>query len=251
MMHMKTTQKITIAILALAILFSGCAQPGTEQNQQQGNIAQPSAPPVTTNIEFASHIDAGFPEQDVFVKEIATSSQVFRLEKSGTLQQGNLEKIVFATATETAHNPFKTGDNALGPFIAGQNLGFTLKQWLEATGKGTYSVAGSDAVLRLSFQKLVPNGVYTVLCSRITMPPNAKIVDAPCGKADGSDNAFLADKDGNGKIEIALSPLQQSTNDTKTAIAIAFHSDGKSYGASAGPYGQKTHVQLVYMMPTP
>ena len=32
-------------------------------------------------------------------------------------------------------------------------------------------------------------------------------------------------------------------------LAIAYHSDGKTYGVLPGPFGQKTHVQLFTMLP--
>jgi len=40
--------------------------------------------------------------------------------------------------------------NALGPFPKGKALGFTLEQWLAATGLGTYIEENDNAALNLT-----------------------------------------------------------------------------------------------------
>ncbi len=181
----------------------------------------------------------------------AESTQVIRVEGDQAKDPTILSKTVYATANPTEHDPFKVGDKPLGPFEKGKSLGFSLGQWLAATGNGTYSVDGDKARFRLSFTSLVPNGVYTLWCSRITFPPNPKIVDRPCGDEDGSENSFKADNTGSASFRLRLNPLEQSTEETATIIALAYHSDNKTYGASPGDFGLNSHVQIFFLMPVP
>ena len=187
-------------------------------------------------------------------KEQATPEQkeeVFRVEGEQGKNPVNLAKAAYAAAVPTEHDPFKLGKNPLGPFPEGKSLGFTLGQWLSATGTGVYSVEGINAKLSISFKNLVPNGVYTLWCSSITFPPDPKIVDKPCGAADGSENSFVADADGNAVFSLKLKPLEQSTKETASVVALAYHSDGKTYGAGTGDFGLATHVQIFFLMPVP
>ena len=96
-----------------------------------------------------------------------------------------------------------------------------------------------------------PNATYTVWCSRITLPPNPSVVDAPCGKADGSENVFHTDASGNGTYNITLDKaLPTISGNTHTIIAIAYHSDNTSHGASAGDFGLNSHIQVFSLFTT-
>ena len=203
---------------------------------------------VQVPVQFASHIQAKLPEQDVFIQG-SKASEVVRVEGDTATTSETLAKTAYAAASAVAHDPFKLGENPLGPFTKGQSLGFTLEQWLAATGSGTYTVNESEAELALNFQNLVPNGVYTLWCSRLTFPPNPKIVDRPCGAADGSQNALKADNNGSATFNLTLSPLEQSSKETASVIALAYHSDGQTYGADPGEFGYKTHVQIFFLVP--
>jgi len=178
----------------------------------------------------------------------AEPTQVERVEGANAKDPASLEKELYASSDSTKHDPFKTGENALGPFPKGKSLGFTLQKWLSASGIGIYSADADNATLELSFKNLVPNGVYTVLCSRIISSPEMKIEDAPCGAEDGSQNSFTSDSKGLGSFSLAMK-LLQATNETTPLVAVAYHSDGKTYGASSGDFGLNTHVQLFFMMP--
>ena len=177
--------------------------------------------------------------------------QVIRVEGEQAKDPANLAKQLYATATPTAHDPFKVGSNPLGPFDKGKALGFTLQQWLAANGIGVYSVDGENAELELSLKDIVPSGVYTVWCSRITFPPNPNIADKPCGADDGSENSFKADEKGNGEFSLKLKTLEPSTKETASMIALAYHSDGKTYGASPGDFGLNSHVHIFFLLPVP
>ena len=191
----------------------------------------------------------GAPPKEAAPKETAT--KVIRLEGAAAKDPANLAKTVYATAAPTQHDPFKVGENPLGPFDKGKSLGFTLGQWMSASGIGIYSVDNENAELELSFKNLVANGVYTLWCSRITFPPEPKIVDKPCGAEDGSQNSLTSDAKGIGSFSLKLNPLEASTKETASMIALAYHSDGKTYGASPGDFGLNSHVQIFFLMPVP
>ncbi|MBI2649924.1 hypothetical protein HYX04_01270 [Candidatus Woesearchaeota archaeon] len=221
-MNFKT--KLVVALLVISIfLLSGC-----EVYQTLYGTAPKEAPKEVP-------------------KEAVT--KVVRVE--GAQDEAALAKMAYAAATPTAHDPFKLGENPLGPFDKGKSLGFTLQQWLAASGIGIYSVDNENAELDLSFKNLVPNGVYTAWCSRITFPPDFNVVDKPCGAEDGSENSFTADEKGSGSFSLKLKPLEASSKETASIIALAYHSDGKTYGASPGDFGLNTHVQVFFTMPEP
>jgi len=202
------------------------------------------------DVTLTNHLQAKLPEQDVFI-EGKNTKEVIRVEQADIDKDASiLSKKAYTTAGATPHDPFKVGSNPLGPYPKGKALGFTLKQWLDAKGSGTYEVNGDIAILHLTFGKLVPKGVYTVWCSRLTFPPNPKVVDAPCGTADGSQNTFKADDKGSAAFTLEkFTPLEESTKETASVIAAAYHSDGKTYGAVPGDFGSKTHVQVFFLLP--
>lgn len=205
---------------------------------------------TTVDIKFVNHIQANLPEQDVFVESKDDSTKVVRVERDMAKDTATLAKKVFAAAEAVPHDPFKMGPNPLGPYPKGKPVGFTLEQWLAATGTGTYLVDGDMAEMHLTLQKLVPNGTYTVWCSRLTFPPNPKVVDRPCGAEDGSENVFKSDTDGVGKFDLnKMKPLEESTKETASVIALAYHSDGKTYAATPGEFGLNSHVQIFFLIP--
>ncbi|MCB0198252.1 MAG: hypothetical protein KDJ65_40295, partial [Anaerolineae bacterium] len=86
-------------------------------------------------------------------------------------------------------------------------------------------------------------------CATIYVPPNTRIVDEPCGAADGSENTFVANPQGKARFYLPLPTLTDSTDDVVKMIALAYHSDGKTYGPSPGDFGLNSHVQLFFGLP--
>lgn len=206
--------------------------------------------PHVVPLKFINHIQAGLPEQDVFVGGVGLKpGRVVRVDVQDAKDPVNLAKPAYTSARIVPHDPFKVGKRPRGPFPQGRPLGLTLGQWLDATGSGTYVVRDDQAEINLSFQKLVPNAAYTVWCSRITFPPNPKVVDMPCGKPDGSENVLWSTAKGRGSLHLQLPALPSSTTHTATVIALAYHSDGKTYGPNPGDFGLNSHVQLFFLLP--
>lgn len=203
-------------------------------------------------IEFGNHIQLELPEQDVYIEmEEGAEGEVFRVDVEEASNPDNLTKTAYASVEETHHDPFKIGDDPLGPFEKGASLNFTLEEWLNGSGSGMYAEDDGKATLELAFSSLVPESTYTLWCSRLTFPPEVAVVDLPCGALDGSENSFTTDVEGNANVTLEVKPFEESTESTVNVIAVAYHSDGNTYGAQPGPFGKDTHVQLAFIVPAP
>ncbi len=244
---------VSLIIIAALVYF----YPGVLPFESTGRVVQETERQTMTgaayrfDLQFINHLQLGLPEQDVFIENPDDADEVIRAEGEDAEDTENMEKTLYAASAATEHDPFKLGENPLGPFEKGEPLEFTLGEWLAAEGSGMYSVNGGVAELKLSFRNLVPDGVYTVWCSRLTFPPNVNVVDRPCGAEDGSENSFTADDKGNADFILEMKPLEPSTKETVSVIALAYHSDGKTYGADQGDFGLTSHVHIFAIIPQP
>jgi hypothetical protein len=191
------------------------------------SAAQPSYD--TSTFPFGTHITMGLPEQDVFVKHDGSSQdQVFRVGPAEANNAGVLDQPVYAAGAMEQHDPFGVGSNPLGPYPAGEPLGFTMRQWLSAGGDITYGCANDQATVSARLHNLVPNGQYTVWYTRLTFPPNLKVVDRPLGAADGSQNSFKADASGNATFNLTFAGcLEETSKETATLIVTAYHATAR------------------------
>ncbi len=211
-------------------------------------IAAPTSHAIKMDVQLVGHIQAGLPEQDVFIERgDLVAGRVVRPEASDAKEEANQSKMLYAAATAVRDDPFKVGADPLGPFTKGKALGITLQQWLAARGSGTYILSDGSAELKLSLEQLVPNGVYTVLTPRITFPPNFQVEPGIAGAPDGSEAMLKADAKGNAVFNLRMKALPESTKQTATAIILAYNSEG----AWRGEFGKNTHQQLFFLMPPP
>lgn len=212
-----------------------------------GSLAQTGSKGV--ELQFVNHIQAQLPEQDVFVEKVAGSDQVFR--PSGAEGVSYAKAPVYASARPIQHNPFDAAKN--GPYPKGRALGMNLEQWLSAKGNGEYVCSNGQGAVRANFTGLVPNGVYTLWYSFLPTPPTQPFtgtLDLPLGARDGSQSVLRAGADGKASYTMTFKPcLQLSSEQVATMIALAWHSDGKTYASSPGPFGSATHIQLFAMLP--
>ncbi len=201
----------------------------------------------SVEVTFVDHITAGMVEQDVFVAKDG-SADVFRVTTED--QAGHLADAVFATTTGLHHDPANMA--TVGPFAKGNDLGFTLGDWLNASGTGTVSCDDGAGSLSASFTNLVPNGVYTMWSWYVAIPfpePFATY-DLPFGNRSGADAMFTADGDGNASYDGNTGTcLQGSGSQIAEGLAIAYHSDGNTYGPIMGPAGETAHIHLFLLLP--
>lgn len=236
-MNIKQTFGAVIAIATF--VMGGCAVKPVEMARQ-------------TEIQFVNHIQAGMPEQDVFVAknddgDSNSSRNGYRMVPEDAAQF--MDAPVYMSVDAQPHDPFVLSEKPFGPFEISADLGFTMSEWLAGTGSGIYTVMGDQAKLSLTFNDLVPNAMYTVWCPTIALPPVGTIIDEPCGAASGSENTFFTDNSGGATFQVSMSRLADSTDYVLRSIAIAYHSDGQSYGPHPGDFGQNSHVQLFAAIP--
>jgi hypothetical protein len=206
----------------------------------------------TIALQFVNHLQAGLPEQDVFVEKVVGSSEVFRL--LDTEKDLYMNAPLYATATTTPHDPFTglTNPAANGPFQKGNALNVTLGEWLAATGTGSYQCVDGQGEIALEFSGLVPNGVYTLWYVFSPTPPATPFMslDLPFGARDGSQTVVSVNADGTATYKATVTPcLQMSGEQAATLIALAYHSDSKSHGSLPGDFGLNSHIQLMGMFP--
>lgn len=199
------------------------------------------------DVTFVDHIAAGMVEQDVFVDH-GGSADVFRVTTED--QADYLTDAVFSTTSGLAHDPMNMSE--VGPYPKGQELGFTLGDWLGASGSGKYSCTDGVGSLNADFTNLVPNGVYTMWSWYVAIPFPAPFAtyDLPFGSRDGSESVFTADASGSANYEGSVGTcLQGSGLQIAEGLAIAYHSDGNTYGPHMGPAGDVAHVHLFLLLP--
>lgn len=203
----------------------------------------------TIELTFVDHIKAGLIEQDVFVEKVPGSGKVYRVVPQE--RDKYLKSPVFTSAEPHHHDPFNT--EGCGPFNKGRTLKVTLEEWLKATGTATFACENGWGKIRASFENLMPNATYTLWHFFMSAPPTAPFngtLDVPLGDRDGSQSVFTTDSKGRAKLDITFEHcLQLSNVQLMSGLAVAYHSDGKTYGGSPGPFGQVTHVQLFAMLP--
>ncbi len=256
---MRIDRSITITIvMAVALILGACQVDPPLNVALESTLAEVEMAPESTtaevktvDVEFITFIQADLPEQDVFVESHDNPEQVMRVKGAYVHTPAIQAQPVYASAVQTEHDLLELGANPLGPFPKGESLGFTLYEWLTGTGSGTYTLDGNQATLEVSFQNLVPDGVYTVRCGLFTAQAGFAVVDLPCGAVDGSHNGFQVDAQGNATFSLTMSALPANTGETFSDFAVAYHSDDQSHGISPGGFGLNSHVQLFISAPPP
>ena len=135
---------------------------------------------------------------------------------------------------------------------SGQTESMTLGDFIAATGTGTYECDDGIGTVEVSFDNLVPDGVYTMWYSLIPRPvlDPFVVLSMPLGARDGSQSPFTADRDGHADYSARFTPcLQLGGLQVDAVIDIAWHSDGNTYGATPGPFSTVTHVSMWANLP--
>lgn len=206
-----------------------------------------SAVAQSIELNFVTMTHDGMAEQDVFAKMGEDEVQRIPVSKVESMK----ETMLFAAAgDEPPFQPMITEPTDTYP--KGTELGITLGQWLAATGQGTYECDGKQATVRATFENLIPNGVYTMWNFIDADPPTDpwQGLVLPLGARDGSQSVFEADANGNAIFEATVEPcLQLSGTQSLAGLAIAWHSDGKTYGMSPGGLGLVSHAQAMTILP--
>lgn len=197
------------------------------------------------DLVFVHHLSADLIEQDVYIMN--DENKVERFDNSAPLSL--LWQPLYSSADFHAHDPFGLDESSMAAFEVGDELGFTVSEWLSASATGTYTVRDDSAEISITASGLVPDGLYTMWCSRLNPPPEFEINNYPCGAADGTENIFTADSEGTATVEMMIETFEPSLADDIALVALAYHSDGQTYGESPGDFGRVTHTQLFALIP--
>ncbi|MGB1286872.1 MAG: hypothetical protein ACPG7F_10095 [Aggregatilineales bacterium] len=196
------------------------------------------------DLNWSTLTGLGLAEQFVFLMD--ENGDLYKVTADSPLS--DLQQPIYTMPAENAadfvFDPFQLTENPLGPLPAGEALGMTLGDYLGGRGTGTYTLDGDMATVDASFDRLMPNAVYTLWCSDLTRPPEFNIVDKPCGAQDGSENNFMSDEYGHLEINMSFPALAMPTETGLSVIAIAWHSDGETYGEHPGDFGVVSFVPL-------
>ena len=203
----------------------------------------------TVELTFFDHLKAGLIEQDVFVEKIPGTGLVYRVLPDEREQY--LDFPLYGTAIPQRHDPFDK--KKVGPYLKGEPIGMTLKEWLGASGKATCTCEGGWTDFTANFDRLMPNSVYTLWHFFMPAPPTEPftgILDLPLGDRDGSQSVFVTDGQGKAGVKLRFEQCLQLGGDQLMAgLAIAYHSDKMTYGSDPGAFGKLSHVHLFSMMP--
>ena len=205
---------------------------------------EPEPISLVTEFEFINAepamVSMAMPMQWIYVS--SGEDEIIRLEE---IDEEKLDMPIYSSkdlVPTDLQAPFE-----IGPFPKGEPLGLTLREYVAAGGRGTYTLQGRRALVDLTFYNLIPNGVYTLWCVMYTtIPAPETLLEAPCGAPDGSENIFIADSEGNGRISLEMDAFPPSTPEGIYEFAIAYHSDGQTHGEVVGEYGKNVHIQLLY-----
>ncbi|MDX1520851.1 MAG: hypothetical protein R3264_04435 [Anaerolineae bacterium] len=116
-----STRALTAGLLlALIIVLLGACSSAQPAKEKQ------------VALQLVSHVAAGMAEQDVFVTNGDSTEGVFRITDAEAEQY--LDAPAYAAAEMIEHDLFGLGENPLGPYPQGLELGFTLGEWLSGTG---------------------------------------------------------------------------------------------------------------------
>lgn len=231
---MTARQRIAASILVLCFSATALAQ----------NV------PVQVELTFHTHLDAGLPEQDAYIEKVPGSNQIWRVTAEDA--DAFMDAPLYATTVMNKHNPFDPLHN--GPYPKGHQLGLTLAEWLTAEGSANYACDGTTGSIDATFTGLVPDSIYTLWYFFVASPPMvpfAGAYDLPVGARDGSENIIVSDGEGDASYVVTFEPcLQLSGTQLAAGLGLAWHSDGRTYGANPGPFGLGTQVPIFAFFPT-
>lgn len=211
-------------------------------------VAQ-SAHAEETQVTFVTHIEAGLPELDVYLP--APFDDALALQVRPDTYEGRESQMLYAASEPIPHNPFDA--EAGGPFPKGATLGLTLGDWLAASGSAQVECVDGVGRVQAQFAGLVPDATYTLWYAMVPMPPTVPFtgaLDLPLGARDGSDAALQSDGYGTAAVDISFAPCLVASNEqVLSMLALAWHSDGETYGSSPGDFGLNSHVQIFAPLP--
>lgn len=210
-------------------------------------VAEAAGKSEPLEINFAFHVELGLAEQDVFIERETGTGLVYRV----TSEDLDLTAPLYRTAHPLHHDPFDA--DALGPYVKGDALNLSLADWYAAEGKAVYECKNGKGRIDATFTGLVPEGIYTMWHFFMASPQTDPFIgtfDLPLGARDGTQSVFSSGPDGSADFTREFEPcLQMSGEQLAAGLAVAWHSDGMTYGPLPGEFATRSHIQLFTVLP--
>lgn len=87
----------------------------------------------------------------------------------------------------------------------------------------------------------------------VAWPPKEPFIgtyDLPVGTRDGAQSVFHTDAEGHAVFERTFRPCLQLTGEhLASGLAVAWHSDGRTWGVESGQFPTRSHIQLYLVLP--
>jgi hypothetical protein len=178
--------------------------------------------------------------------------------------ESGIAPLAMAQVSDANGNPPATPDtllyfsrhcqagDPLAPIIAPDGHHVTWGEWSDVEGGAAVKCINQGSHVVAHFSGLIPNGQYSAWIVAFDSPGfnGTTLANAftfgPLGLQDGSQNAFVADDNGEGQISGTLPPGPMSiihtrpfdgclTDELEFHVAIAYHGDGLTHGPTPGP----------------
>ena len=205
-----------------------------------------AAPTTTTTTTTVVLTSTGPETVSLIVMDYASQPDAFAVTADG------------GGAPEAADTPLfrKVADRGVvtyHPLLAPDGHQLTRAEWVTAQGTATITCEEGGTRYDLEFSGLIPNGVYTIWHFPTTEPitsrlPSGQIEDpmasgkglggGALGDANGDDNAFTADAEGNAVLNVLAAdrdPIPKCTLAGGTFLVVLYHLDNLTWGDGPGP----------------
>lgn len=205
---------------------------------------------LSEKFQMLPYTKSMMPEQDVYLVLDPKSNFVFRPLVNDSADEIYLNQRLYSADSDSLRDPFMAGQNPLGPFPKGSELGFSIRDWLKAKGEADYSCDGTKSTLKASFSSLVPNSLYSLWYFQAKLPPGFQSIELPLGNENGTQNLFWTDSFGNANYFLSWDGcVPTPTERVPVGIQVIYHSDNLQKGQYAGEVGKTSHLHLMGLVP--
>ena len=227
---------------------------GMGQNQEQSGLPPTKKGNMTSRTKFILILAAAL------TCGVASSFAQAPLRND----QSGLAPLTAGQVSDANGNPAASADTLLyfsrlcqpetprNPVLAPDGHQVTWGEWTDVEGRAAVKCINEGSHVVAHFSGLIPNGQYTAWIVAFDPPgfTGTSLANAfmfgPLGLQDGSQNAFVADANGEGQSSGILPPGPLSiihtrnfdgclTDEFQFHVAIAYHGDGQTHGPVPGP----------------
>lgn len=199
--------------------------------------------PTVIELEFRTFIEAGSAEQDVFVS--GACGMAYRVTLDSPLTALDQPIYALANPEDYVFDPHGLYTGSSGPHALGKPLDMTMREWLAASGEGTYTIHGDRAIVDLSFAGLVPGGTYSLECAHFYHKTDSfAVVRWPCDIGNTACTSFTANAQGTLHVHGTMRALTEATVKQIPVIALVWHAEDEPQATHTRRFGNTLFMQL-------